>query len=97
MMTTDLATGPYPHAGVPWPTPRSVATASSPGWSARGFVRASLVYFTRPRLLASLGELRVHNLEAAGATVDLLLVRHEHDVGVTVLRREGNIQIMVVT
>jgi len=25
------------------------------------------------------------------------LVRHEHDVGVTVLRRDGNVQIMVVT
>ena len=38
-----------------------------------------------------------HNLEVAGATVDLLLVRHEHDVGVTVLRRDENVQIMVVT
>ena len=34
------------------------------------------VYFTRPHLPASLGELRIHNLEVAGATVDLLLVRH---------------------
>ncbi len=54
------------------------------------------IYFTRPHLPASLGELRIHNLEAAGATVDLLLVRHEHDVGVTVLRREGSVQILVV-
>ena len=52
--------------------------------------------FTRPRLPASLGELRIHNLEVAGATVDLLLVRHEHDVGVNVLRREGDVQILVV-
>jgi glycogen debranching enzyme len=55
------------------------------------------VYFTRPRLPASLGELRIHNLEVAGAIIDLLLVRHEYDVGVTVLRREGDVQIMVVT
>jgi glycogen debranching enzyme len=55
------------------------------------------VSFTRPRLPASLRELRIHNLEVAGATVDLLLVRHEHSVGVTVLRREGDIQITVVT
>jgi hypothetical protein len=27
--------------------------------------------FTRPRLPASIGELRVHNLEVAGAAVDL--------------------------
>ena len=52
--------------------------------------------FTRPHLPASLGELRIHNLEVAGATVDLLLVRHEHDVGVNVLRRDGDVQIMVV-
>jgi hypothetical protein len=53
------------------------------------------VYFTRPVLPPSLGELRIHNLEAAGATVDLLLVRHGHDLGVTVLRREGDAQILV--
>jgi glycogen debranching enzyme len=54
------------------------------------------IYFNRPQLPASLGELRIHNLEVAGATVDLLFVRHEHDVSVTVLRREGDVQIMVV-
>jgi glycogen debranching enzyme len=54
------------------------------------------VYFTRPHLPASLGELRIHNLEVAGATVDLLLVRHEHDVGVNVLRRKGDIEILVI-
>jgi glycogen debranching enzyme len=56
-----------------------------------------LVSFTRPRLPASLGELRIHNLEVAGATVDLLLVRYEHGVAVNVLRREGDVQITVVT
>jgi hypothetical protein len=54
------------------------------------------VYFTRPLLPASLAELRLHNLKVAGAEVDLLLVRQEHDVGVTVLRREGDAQILVV-
>ena len=54
------------------------------------------VYFTRPHLPASLDELRIHNLEVAGATVDLLLVRHEHDVSVNVLRREGDVEILVV-
>jgi hypothetical protein len=28
-------------------------------------------------------------------TVDLLLVRHEYDVGVNVLHREGDVQILV--
>jgi glycogen debranching enzyme len=54
------------------------------------------ILLTRPRLPDSLGELRLHNLEVAGASVDLLLVRHEHDVGVTVLRREGDIEILVI-
>jgi glycogen debranching enzyme len=55
------------------------------------------IYFTRPYLPSSLGELRIHNLEVAGATVDLLLVRQENNVGVSVLRREGNVQVLVVT
>ena len=41
-------------------------------------------------------ELRIHNLEVAGASVDLHLVRHEQDVGINVLRREGAIRISVV-
>jgi hypothetical protein len=32
----------------------------------------------------------------AGASVDLLLVRHENDVGVNVLRREGDVRVTVV-
>jgi glycogen debranching enzyme len=52
------------------------------------------ISFTRPQLPASLDELRIHNLEVAGATVDLLLKRREHDVGVNVIRRDGNIQVM---
>jgi len=54
------------------------------------------VCFTRPRLPACLAELRIHNLAVAGSTLDLLLVRHEEDVGVNVLRREGGAQVLVV-
>ncbi len=54
------------------------------------------IYFTRPQLPASLGELRIHNLEVCGATVDLLLVRQERDVGVSVIRGEGDVQVLVV-
>jgi glycogen debranching enzyme len=56
----------------------------------------SQIHFTRPCLPASLNELRIHNLEVAGATVDLLLLRHDYDVSVNVLRREGDVQIMVI-
>jgi glycogen debranching enzyme len=54
------------------------------------------IYFTRPTLPLSLGEMRIHNLEVAGATVDLLLARQEHNVGINVLRREGDVQVLVV-
>ena len=57
--------------------------------------REAQIRFTRPQLPSSLGELRIHNLEVAGAAVDLLIVRHEDDVGVNVLRREGNVEILV--
>jgi glycogen debranching enzyme len=54
------------------------------------------ISFVRPQLPPSLGELRIHNLKLAGATVDLLLLRHADDVGINVLRREGDVQIVVV-
>jgi glycogen debranching enzyme len=51
---------------------------------------------TRPHLPPFLNELRIHNLAVGEATVDLLLVRHDHDVGVRVLRREGEVAIISV-
>lgn len=38
-----------------------------------------------------------HNLEVGVATVDLLLIRQEHGVAVNVLRREGDVEVLVVT
>lgn len=57
---------------------------------------AGQIRLTRPTLPSALGELRIHNLQVAGGSVDLLIVKHEHDVGVNVLRREGDIEILVV-
>jgi glycogen debranching enzyme len=54
------------------------------------------VTFTRPGLPAAVDEVRISNLEVAGGTVDLLLVRHEQDVGVNILRREGDVRVLVV-
>jgi glycogen debranching enzyme len=54
------------------------------------------VYFIRPQLPEAVSELRIHNLEVAGTTFDLLLLRHEQDVGVNVLRREGDAEVLVV-
>jgi glycogen debranching enzyme len=53
------------------------------------------VWFQRPRLPSFLPEVRVTNLIVAGVTLDLLLVRHRDDVGVTVLRRDGDLSVVV--
>jgi glycogen debranching enzyme len=55
----------------------------------------SQVWFTRPRLPAFLSEMRITNLALGASAVDLLLIRHEDDVGVTVLRREGSVEVVV--
>jgi glycogen debranching enzyme len=54
------------------------------------------VRFVRPQLPASIHELRIHNLEVHDGTIDLLFVRHEEDVSVAVLRRDGNIQVSII-
>ena len=48
------------------------------------------------RYPAFLGETRILNLQVANAEVDLLLTRNNHDVAVKVLRREGDVRIMVL-
>jgi glycogen debranching enzyme len=53
------------------------------------------IVFTRPYLPGFLREMRIDNLAVGNATVDLLLIRHEHDVGVHVLRREGDVHILM--
>ena len=40
--------------------------------------------------------LRVNNLTIGDASVDLLLTQHPQDVGITVLRREGEVEIVAV-
>jgi glycogen debranching enzyme len=54
------------------------------------------VRFLSPQMPPEVSELRIYNLEVAGASVDLLLLGHEDDVGVNVLRREGELEILVV-
>jgi glycogen debranching enzyme len=53
------------------------------------------VWFHQPRLPSFVPELRILNLSVAGATVDLHLVRHGDDVGVNVLRRVGDLAVVV--
>ena len=55
--------------------------------------RLSLHHATLPD---SLEWVRLTNLSIGSATIDLLLTRHPHDVGITVLRREGDVEIVAV-
>jgi hypothetical protein len=41
-------------------------------------------------------ELRITGLRVGDASVDLLLENHPHDLGITVLRREGDVRVLVV-
>ena len=58
--------------------------------------RTNDVTLTRPVMPASVPILRVTGLPLNGGSVDLLLENHPHDVGVTVLRREGDARVTVV-
>jgi glycogen debranching enzyme len=54
------------------------------------------VSFTRPALPPEIDWLRLINLSVGSASVDLLLTRYDYDVGVTVLRRHGDVEIVSV-
>lgn len=54
------------------------------------------ILFTYPILPAFLHELQIKNLKVGKASVDLLVRRHELDVGITVMHREGDVEVVVV-
>ena len=58
--------------------------------------RRGEVCFSHPRLPQSISRLRITGLEVGRGRVDLLLENYPHDVGLTVLRREGDVRIVVV-
>lgn len=64
------------------------------GLSIRGPERQ--LVFVRPSLPPSLQEIRIRNLTVGPATLDLLLTRHEHDVGVEILRRDGPVEVITI-
>jgi hypothetical protein len=51
----------------------------------------------RPWLPPFFNEASILNLQVVGANLDLTLIRHEHDVSVNVLRKKGDVEIVVVT
>jgi glycogen debranching enzyme len=54
------------------------------------------IWFHRPRLPDFLGRITITNIAVAGASVDLQLTRHDNDVGVQVLRRDGPVNVLIV-
>jgi len=52
------------------------------------------VSFTCAVLPESIESLRIVNLRVGDATVDLLLTQHAHDIGITVQRRDGHVEVI---
>jgi glycogen debranching enzyme len=65
------------------------------GLDVRGTERQ--VCFHQPALPPFLREVQIHNLRAGDIAVDLLLHRHGEDVSINVLRREGTVEVRMVT
>ena len=53
------------------------------------------IRFERSTLPESLKRISITNLHVAGATVDLALARYPVDVGLELLRREGDVEIII--
>jgi glycogen debranching enzyme len=56
----------------------------------------SQISFSRPFLPEFLSEVTIQNLRVGTAIVDLVLRRNKQDVGIDVLRRENNVEIVVL-
>jgi glycogen debranching enzyme len=57
---------------------------------------ARRISFSRGRLPESIDWIRLTDLKVGDASVDLQLERHPHDLGVTIVRREGDVEIVTV-
>jgi glycogen debranching enzyme len=58
--------------------------------------RNNMIRFNHPSLPSFLDEVRIKNLRVGSASVDLLLKQYPSDVGINVLRREGELEVVVV-
>ncbi|HEX7182182.1 MAG TPA: amylo-alpha-1,6-glucosidase [Thermoanaerobaculia bacterium] len=54
------------------------------------------IHFIHPELPPWLKRLSIENLQVGGARVDLRLRRHEQDVSVTLVKREGEVELVVL-
>jgi glycogen debranching enzyme len=57
--------------------------------------KARQVRFRRPSLPESISEVHLHAVRLGDASVDLLFRKHASDVAVNVVRREGDIEVIV--
>jgi glycogen debranching enzyme len=55
-----------------------------------------VITLARPRLPEYLDEVRLRNLRVGPHAVDLLLNRHDQDVGIRVLRRTGPVEVIAI-
>jgi len=55
-----------------------------------------VVTLTRPRLPEFLQDVRLRNLRVGPHTVDLMLHRHDEDVGINVVRRTGPVEVIAI-
>jgi glycogen debranching enzyme len=55
------------------------------------------VTFTDPSMPPWLRWIRIENLRVNSAVVDLLCERHPHDVGISVIRRQGDVRVVHLT
>ncbi|MBI1918709.1 MAG: amylo-alpha-1,6-glucosidase [Planctomycetes bacterium] len=98
----------FPRRGGEGPTGYPVA-CSPQAWSAasvfmvlqaclglRIFGAERRVLFSYPLLPESLQEIQITGVRVGEASVDLYLERHGQDVGVNVLKREGDVEVVVV-
>ena len=97
--TRSSAEGPIPYPVACAPQAWSAASVflllqACLGIEVRG--PDATVSFTDPRLPVSIDQLTISNLAVGRGSADLLLVRHGEDVGVNVVRRTGDVRIIVV-
>jgi len=98
----------FPRRGREYPTLYPVACAPQ-AWAAGAVFQllaatlgvhidapARRISFSRGRLPETIDWLRLTDLAIGDARIDVRLERHPHDVGVTVLRREGHVEIVTV-
>ena len=54
------------------------------------------VIFSDPFLPSALNDVSIRNLKVGNAVIDLLATRHEGDVGINVMRRDGPVDVVVL-